>query len=426
MKMNEDFLQYIWQHQLLEGELRTVDGLAVVVERPGTLNRDAGPDFMDAHIRIGDTLWVGNVEVHVKASDWNRHNHSTNHAYDNVVLHVVFENDSPVTLQDCHQLFTVELSRNIPDPVWANYYALLEPPQPRPIPCGDHLGEVSPLYVGNALERLLLERLEAKCATVRRLLQESHGNWEECCYWLMAHYFGGKVNGFPFELMAKSTSQTLLARWRDRLPRVEAILFGQAGMLEGCFEDEYPRQLQADYEALRQGARLTPIAGYLWKFFRQRPYGYPTLRISQFAQLLSQSRNLFSQLLETPEAAQLQQFFNVKASPYWDNHFQFDKFSLGKEKRLSINTVNLIIINAWVPLLFEYGSQHGMQQYKDQAVDILQQLPPEDNQIIRRWKDVGIQAASAAQSQALIQLFKEHCGTHDCLHCQIGYKIITL
>ena len=426
MKMNEDFLQYIWQHQLLEGGLRTVDGMPVVVERPGALNRDAGPDFIDAHVRIGGTLWVGNVEVHVKASDWNRHNHSTNHAYDNVVLHLVFENDSPLTLQNCHQLFTVELSRSIPDPVWANYYALLEPPQPRPIPCSDHLGEVSALYVGNALERLLIERLEAKCTAVRRLLQESHGNWEECCYWLMAHYFGGKVNGFPFELMAKSTSQTLLARWRDRLPRVEAILFGQAGMLYGCFEDDYPRQMQADYEALRQGAHLTPIAGYLWKFFRQRPYGYPTLRISQFAQLLSQSRNLFSQLLETPEAAQLQQFFNVKASPYWDNHFQFDKLSPGKEKRLSLNTANLIIINAWVPLLFEYGSQHGMQQYKDQAVDILQQLPPEDNQIIRRWKEVGVQAANAAQSQALIQLFKEHCGTHDCLHCQIGYKIITL
>lgn len=426
MKRNEDFFQYIWQHQLLEGNLRTVDGLPVVVEHPGTLSHDAGPDFTDAHIRIDGTLWVGNVEVHVKSSDWNRHHHSVDRAYDNVVLHVVFENDTPVTLQNCHQLYTIELSHYIPDAIWANYDALIDPPEPRPIPCMDYLKEVSPMYVATALERILFERLENKCRTVRRLLEESHDNWEECCYWMMAHYFGGKINAFPFELMAKSTSLNLLARWRDRVQRVEAILMGQAGMLEDCFDDDYPRLLQSDYEALRQGIRLSPVAGYLWKFFRQRPYGYPTIRISQFAQLLCQSHHLFGQLLETSDVEQLQQFFNVKASPYWDNHFQFDKLSPGKEKWLGIDTVNILIINAWVPLLFEYGCRNGMQRYKDQAVDILQHLPSENNQIVRRWKSVGIQSKCAAQSQALIQLYKEHCSHHDCLHCQIGYKIITL
>ena len=426
MKMTEAFLQYVWQHQLLEGELHTTDGQPIVVERAGVLNRDAGPDFFDAHVKIGETLWAGNVEVHVKSSDWNLHRHSTNHAYDNVVLHVVFENDTAVTLQNCHTLATLDLSQYIPDAIWANYDALIDPPEPRTIPCMDHLGEIPKPLINGYLERLVLERIEQKSATVRRLLEESHGNWEQCCYWLMAHYFGGKINSFPFELLAKSTDQNLLARWHDKPQRIEALLMGQAGLLDGYFNDEYPRQLQNDYAALRQGAGLTPIAGYLWKFFRLRPYGYPTLRISQFAQLVCRSRNLFSHLLETPDASELQRFFGVAASPYWNDHYQFDKLSPGKTKQVGRNFVDVLIINAWVPLLFEYGNQHGMQQYKDQAVDILQQLPPECNKIVRLWSNIGIKADNAAQSQALIQLFNNHCDQHDCLHCQIGYKIITL
>ena len=426
MKMTEAFLQYVWQYQLLEGGLRTTDGQPILVERAGMLNRDAGPDFSEAHVRIGETLWVGNVEVHVKSSDWNHHHHSNDHAYDNVVLHVVYENDTAITLQNCHTLATLELSHYIPDAVWANYDALIDPPQPRTIPCADRLGEISKPLVNSFLERLTLERIEQKCATVRRLLDESRGNWEQCCYWLLAHYFGGKANSFPFELLAKSTDQNLLARWRDRPQRVEALLMGQAGLLEGFFTDDYPRQLQSDYAALRQGVSLTPIAGYLWKFFRMRPYGYPTLRISQFAQLVCQSRNLFSHLLETPDATELQKFFNVSASPYWDNHFQFDKPSPGKKKQVGSAFVNVLIINAWVPLLFEYGNQHGMQQYKDQAVDLLEQLPPERNHIVSHWKEAGIRAENAAQTQALIQLYNNYCSQHNCLRCQIGYKIITL
>ena len=425
MKMTEAFLQYVWQHQLLEGELHTTDGAALKVERPGVLNKDAGPDFFDARVRVGETLWVGNVEVHIKSSDWNSHKHSANHAYDNVVLHVVYKNDAALTLQNCHSLPTIELCSNIPDVLWNNYEALINPPEPTPIPCMDHLREVSPFYISNYLERLTLERLEQKCDTVRRLLEESHGNWEQCCYWMLAHYFGGKVNSFPFELLAKSTNQNLLARWRDNPTRIESLLMGQAGFLEGSFEDEYPRLLQADYEALRQGAGLTPIAGYLWKFFRLRPNGFPTIRVSQFAQLICRSQNLFSRLLDTTDVAELQKIFNVQASEYWNTHYQFDHATKKSTKSVGGAFVDLLIINAWVPLLFEYGNQHGMQQYKDQAVDLLQQLKPETNTIIRQWEAVGIKADNAARSQALLQLYNEHCNNHDCLHCQIGYKIIT-
>ena len=420
----EPFLQYIWQHQLLEGELRTVDGLPVVVERAGLLNRDAGPDFFDARVRIGETLWVGNVEVHVKASDWNLHHHSTDPAYENVVLHVVYDCDTAITLQDCHQLPTLSLANHIPQAVWDNYDSLMAPPKSLDIPCSDHLPQLSSFFMQSALERLTLERLESKCDNVRRILSDTHGNWEQSCYWMLAHYFGGMINGFPFELMARSTDLTLLARWRDKPQRVEALLMGQAGLLEGYFDDEYPRQLQADYDAICHAAQLKAIAGYLWKFFRMRPNGFPTIRISKFAQLICRSRNLFSRLLETPSAAELQQLFNVTASDYWTHHYQFDRPSPGKPKHLSPTFSNLLIINAWVPLLFEYGNQHGMQLYKDQAVAILEQLSPESNHIIRKWAAAGIRPDNAAQSQALLQLYNNYCQQHDCLRCQIGYKVI--
>ena len=423
--MTEAFLQYVWQHQLLEGELVTTDGLPVVVERPGILNRDAGPDFFDARVRIGDTLWVGNLEVHVKSSDWNRHRHTNDRAYDNVILHVVYRCDTGVTLHDCHPLPTIELSRNIADAIWNNYEALQNPPAEIPIPCMDHLAEVPSFYVDSYLERLTLERLERKCATVRQLLQETRGSWEHTCYRLMAHYFGGKANAFPFELLAKNTDLGLLSRWRDNPQRIEALLMGQAGLLEGYFEDEYPRQLQTDYEALRQGLGLEPIKGFLWKYHRMRPNGFPTLRISQFARLVCQSHHLFSHMLEVSDAAELRKFFDVTASPYWDMHYRFDQPSPGTAKRLGEDFIHTLIINAWVPLLFEYGNHLGGQQYKDRAVSILQQLPPEKNRIVRQWTAAGVGALNASQSQALLQLYNEHCASHDCLHCQIGYKIIT-
>lgn len=424
-RMNESFLQYVWQHRLLEGDLFTADGLPLRIEYPGMPNPHAGPDFSNARVWIGDTLWAGNVEVHIKASDWNRHHHSLDRAYDNVVLHVVHHNDAPIVLQNGHTLPTLALSGHIPQALWDNYEALISPPEPIPIPCANHLPALSPNYIAASLERLLLERLEEKCLQVRRLLEQSRGDWEQCCYLMLAHYFGGKANALPFELLAQSTPQTLLARWRDQPQRIEALLMGQAGFLEGYFDDDYPRHLQSDYAALRAAAGLTPISAHLWRFARLRPASFPTLRISQFAQLVCRSHSLFSRLLDTARAAELQQLFSLTASPYWDNHYRFDSPSPGQPKRVGAQLINLLVINAVVPLLFEYGNQHAQQTYKDRAVDLLQQLPPEVNAPLRQWQSVGISPNSAAQSQALLQLHQRYCQQHNCLNCQIGYKIIT-
>ena len=301
----------------------------------------------------------------------------------------------------------------------------MNPPSHNPIACGERLNEISGITRTMYLERLAIERLQRKSQAINQMLDDCKGGWETCCYWLFAHYFGGTANAFPFELMAKSTPMTILARYKGDKTRIEALLMGQSGLLEAYYEDDYPRMLQCEYETLRKGFSLSPISAHLWKFFRLRPSSFPTLRISQFASLISSSSNLFSKLLDTTDAKDLTAFFNVEATEYWKCHYQFDKPTKESAKKVGEMLSRTLIINAWVPLLFVYGSHHGMDLYKDRAIAILQQLPPEHNSIINHWKSHGIVPQSAAESQALIQLYNNYCNDHRCLDCQIGYKVLS-
>lgn len=423
--MTEAFLHYLWQHQMVCKGLATTDGQPIVVHRAGELNRDAGPDFFNALVVIGNVEWAGNIEVHLRSSDWNTHRHSRDKGYNNVILHVVYEHDCEIQLENGNVPPTLELKHYIHPALVANYESLIQPSTTDGVPCAQRLPGVPSFIVNSCLDRMTVERIEAKSQVVRRLLDESRGNWEQTCYWLMARYFGGKVNALSFELLAKATDQRFLARWKDNPRRIEALLMGQAGMLEGYFEDDYPRQLQADYEALRTGASLTPIANYLWRFFRIRPSAFPTLRISQFANLVASSSNLFSTLLEITDVKEMEKLFDCRAADYWNNHYRFDQ-PTGKStpKRMGRMQADLLIINAWVPLLFVYGEMRGQQQYKEQAVSLLQQLPAEENAIIRQFQAAGIAPDNAAQSQALLQLKNCYCSGRQCLHCSIGHSII--
>lgn len=422
--MTEAFLHYLWKHKLFKGSLVTTTGLPVSVDRAGEHNHDAGPDFFDARLRIGGLQWAGNVEIHVKASDWNLHRHSADKAYNNVILHVVYDHDCDVCMENGKTVPTLDVHEAVPEDIWDGYAALVQPSLPIEIPCMLHLPEL-PAFVKNAyLDRLTVERLQRKSDDVRRLLDDSHGDWETCCYWMTARYFGGKVNAFPFEMLAKVTPQRCLAKIKDNPFRVEALLMGQAGLLEGTFHDEYPQALQKEYRYLSSAYGLTPMAGHLWKFFRMRPSSFPSVRISQLANLISKSDCLFSKLLETPLAVDLRKFFDLEASDYWQSHYRFDVLSNPIAKSVGINFIDVLIINAWVPLLFEYGVQHGSEDYKEQAVNILQQLPPESNHIVKMWGSAGVTAQNAAQSQAVIQLYNEYCKSKRCLDCQIGYQVL--
>ena len=397
----------------------------VCVSKVGMLNRDAGPDFLSCRLRIGDVDWAGNVEVHVKSSDWNHHHHTKDRAYDNVVLHVVYEQDAEVSVADERILPTLELKHFIPTVLWDNYEALIAPPKSLGIACSRNLPEIPPMQFNAFMERLLVERLQRKTEMVRRMLQESHGSWEHVCYWMIAHYFGGVINALAFELLAKATDYRLLARWKDNPLRLEALLLGQAGMLDEDFQDEYPLELQSDYLALKAGAKLVPISSHLWRFFRLRPSAFPTLRISQFAQLISKTPNLFSQLLDIRDVDSLLSFFTVTASDYWTTHYQFEQPSRAFRKTTGRSFVLGLIVNAWIPVLFEYGAQHGREEYKDLAFELLAQLPPEKNHILALWNEAGVPVKDAFRSQALIQLYNEYCKNKNCLQCRLGYYAIS-
>ena len=422
--MNEAFLQYIWQHRLLEGPLTTVEGLPVVVERPGELNRDAGPDFIDARITIDGLRWAGNVEIHVRASDWNLHKHSKDKNYNNVILHVVYIHDADIVLENGKRVSTMEIAGNVPEKAWDNYNALMHPRRNMEIPCAERLKEIPDFLFQLSQDRLVVERLERKSSDVQRILDETKGSWEQACYWLTAHYFGGKSNAFPFELLAKVTPMTVLAKIKDNPFRVESLFFGQSGLLEGDFEDDYPKSMQREYNYLSAAYKLKPIDGFLWKYFRIYPSGFPTIRISQFSNLIVRSSNLFSKLLEARDVETLRQLFDVQASEYWESHYRFDVLSNPRKKTIGSSFVNTLLINAWVPLLFQYGVMHGDETRKEQAFELLRQLPAEHNRIVGYWQKEGVNPSNAAESQALIQRYTEYCKGKECLKCQLAFRLI--
>ena len=248
--MTEAFLQYVWQHKLLEGQLVTTDGHPVVVERAGELNRDAGPDFFDARLVVNGLRWAGNVEVHIKSSDWNAHGHSRDKAYNNVVLHVVYIHDADIILESGKKVPTVAIADAIPEYVWDNYDSLMNPADNQAIPCASRLPEIPDFLFQLSQDRLMVERIERKSGDVQRILEESKGSWEQACYWLTAHYFGAKTNAFPFELLAKTTPMGVVAKIKDKPSRIEALYFGQAGLLETDFTDDYPKAMQQEYKYL--------------------------------------------------------------------------------------------------------------------------------------------------------------------------------
>ena len=422
--MTEAFLQYVWQHRLLEGPLVTTEGLPVVVERPGELNRDAGPDFLDSRLVIGGLHWAGNVEVHTRASDWNQHGHSDDKAYNNVILHVVYIYDADIVLENGKKVQTLDISQSLPQYVWDNYDSLMNPADDTQIPCASRLKDIPDFLYHLSQDRLLVERIERKSGDVERILKESKGSWEQACYWLTAHYFGGKTNAFAFELLAKVTPMRIVAKIKDNSFRVEALYMGQAGLLDGDFNDEYPKKLQREYKYLSAAYQLTPMEGHLWKFFRVRPSSFPTLRISQFSDLMSKSSNLFSKMLDAEDASTVSKLFVVQASEYWQSHYNFDKETERSSKSLGKSLINTIIINAWIPLLYEYGVAHGAEMYKERAFNLLQQLPPEDNRITRLWESAGIKIGNAAESQSVIQRYTEYCSRKKCLDCQLAFRIM--
>jgi hypothetical protein len=422
--MNEQFFQFIWQYTLYDTtQLLSTTGEKIVVQYSGKKNTDSGPDFEEAKIKIGNTLWVGNVELHLKTSDWYRHGHQKNKSYDNVILHIVLDNDMPIDAAST--IPVVAMREHISPQVIKNYEVLQY--ASRNIPCSSHLAKVNSLVKESWLSRLLAERWESKFAEWDALLAQNAGDWRVLLYWRLAANFGFKTNAAPFLALAQSLPVNILGRHHKNLFQIEALFFGQAGMLAQDFEEEYPFKLKQEYEYLQKKYKLKPIQVQLWKFMRMRPANFPSIRIAQFAALVHQSLHLFTQIISASSLKDLTELFEVTASDYWDNHFRLDEIRKGSSpKNLGLDSVHNIIINTLAPVRFMYSSRSGLGNHCESSMSLLEQLSPEKNKIINEWGDVDWKPQNAAQSQALIQLYNQYCSTKKCLTCSIGHNIIRL
>ncbi len=423
MYMQESFLHYLWKtKQLNDFNFITTNNEIVEILSFGKHNLNAGPDFLDAKVKIGEIVWVGNIEIHIKSSDWKTHKHYLNKAYDNVILHIVYKEDIPIVRANKTQIPCIELKEKIPKGIYKKYQKLLN--NTNWIPCAAHFKDIN-LFIKNIwLERLLIERLEEKTVVIDTDLILNTNDWETVFYHYLARSFGLNVNILPFELLAKSLPLHILRKHKTNLFQLEALFFGQAGLLEQPLNDNYPNRLKQEYQFLQKKYQLIALKKEIWKFMRLRPANFPTIRIAQLAALIYQSEHLFSTILDSNNVKEIIRLFKVKISSYWEKHYLFDKESKQKIKPIGINTIYLFIINTIVPFLFLYGKKRDLEIYKNKAILLLEALPPEKNNIILNWKHIDFKATTAAQSQALLQLKKQYCNKQRCLECSIGHSIL--
>lgn len=421
--MPEEFLQFIWENQLFRREnQKTVTGEKLEIIQTGRKNTNSGPDFFNARVKIGSTEWAGNVEIHAKSSDWFQHRHHKDKSYENVVLHVVEVHDKTISRENGEAIPALVIS--YPEHYKTNYRKLLD--AKTWIPCEKYFHKVDPVVLRLSFNRLMIERLEDKTGAIVEKLKENNNNWNVTFYQVLARAFGFKVNALPFELLAKAVPLNVLAKHKNSLFQLEALLFGASGLLnEELLGDDYYLQLREEYSFLYKKYRLNAIEGHLWKFMRLRPVNFPTIRISQFAKLIHNSEGLLSKITEIQTLEKMRNLFKVKASSYWEKHYRFNK--PGKKsnpKELGEDSVNILLINVVIPFLFVYGEYQNRDYLKNRALDFLEQLPPEKNSIVRKWEQLGVNARSAFETQALLQLKNLHCQKKTCLNCQVGSKLI--
>jgi len=421
--LKEDFIQYVWRTKRFSYyDLKTTSGAPLEILDGGTHNKDAGPDFLDAKIKIGDTILLGNIEMHLRASEWIKHQHQLDPAYQNVILHVVLVEDEVIHHSNNSRIPCLELRSRIPPRLSKVYLKILN--NENWIPCYNHFHKITDIKLALWLDRLLVERLQRKTSYIITRLHETQNDWETCFFQILCRNFGGKVNADPFEWLAQSLPLKLLARHQDRLLHIEALLFGQAGMLTGEFKDDYPNKLKKEYEFFQKKYKLQPIRGAAWKMLRMRPASFPTLRIAQLAMLIFKSRHLFSKTLAAANVKEIENMFDLDVSAYWHTHYLFDKVTAKRKKSLGKSTIHLIIINTIAPFLFVYGQRRAEQKYKDKALNLLENIPAEQNKIIKQWKLLGVKPTSAYQTQALLELKNNFCDRKACLSCTVGQHIL--
>lgn len=419
----EKLMQYIWQHRLwLQQDMHTVDGRVVQVIDAGQLNTDAGPDFFNAKIKIDGKMWVGNVEIHVRASDWYRHHHDADKVYDSVILHVVEKDDVPVKRSNGEVIPQLRMPCS---PDFHQRYNHLVGSSGSELPCGNEISAMPSIYVADWLSTLAYERLFRKVEHIKELLDRYCGDWEEVCYIVMARSMGFGVNSDAFEQLAMSLPLRFMGKHSDSLLSIEALLFGQSGLLDNLLTDEYVKNLKTEYEFLAHKFSLSRNENIRWKMARMRPTNFPHRRIALLAEMIYGGYSMMSKMVAASTEKEAQELFDVKLSGYWALHYTFGSEAPHELKALSKASINIMLVNVYVPLVYAYGMIRGEEHLCDRAVSILQSLPSENNVIIDVFKRAGIDSKDAFSSQALIQLRREYCEKHKCLYCRIGHRMLS-
>lgn len=427
----EKLLHYVWKHRIYPlRPLQTITGEDLEIIDPGLPNEHAGPDFFNAKVKIGPTIWAGNVEIHLSSSDWFRHNHHTDTAYNNVILHVVAQCDRPIETQNGKS--PAQLQLDIPKWVLQRY-AILQKSENYPR-CHELIPKLSSFMKHSWMSALVYERLTEKAQLVLSRMKTLNGDWENAFFITLARNLGFGLNGDAFEQWAKTIPLRAAAKHRDQLFQIEALFLGQAGLLDRAsipergqteaLRDSYYLNLNKEYAYLSHKFGLNPISWEVWKFMRTRPQNFPHLRISQLARMFHEEQISFSIIREISEIEPLRKKLQLETTPYWEDHYLFGYTSPHSSKRISRASADLIIINTIVPTLFAYGTLMQENRYTEQAIALLEQIKPENNHIIRLWQECGLDVEHAADTQALIQLKRAYCDKHECLRCRFGYEFL--
>lgn len=418
--MKEDFLHFIWKQKLFnQNDLATTSGETIEIIHPGYQNSDAGPDFFNAKIKIDTTLWAGNVEIHLKKSDWMAHNHENNPNYANVILHVVLEDDfKPDEQSNLAHIPTLILY--IPRKI-KNNYQLIEQQKMTPI-CGKSLSQISKIDLYNYLEYILIERFEEKSISAQKILDKTNGCWSTLFYNLLVRTLGGHTNNPTFEQLAQHLPFKILVKHSNNLFQLEALLFGTAGFLTNPV-DTYQKELQIEFNFLKIKYNIIPLSEHLWKFLRLRPSNFPTLRIAQLAAIIHKNRGLFEPQKTTKLITEP---YQAEVSNYWKYHYHFSATSENKKcTNMGEQTIQMIVCNVVIPYLFIFYKTRGDSEEMQRIIEMMHQLPSEKNKIITLWSGFGINSSNLADSQALYHLFTRYCEPRNCLRCRIGQTVLT-
>lgn len=420
--MQEDFLHYVWKHKAFSStSLKTVKGSVVSINQLGQHNLNAGPDFFNAQLVIDGQLWAGNVEIHIKSSDWYVHNHEKDKAYDNVILHVVWEHDSEIYRKDNSEIPTLELKHYVEDALLGNYQKLMK--SKSWINCESDFSDIDDFLLNNWLERLYIERLERKALDISKLLHQSNNDWEAVLFTMLLKNFGLKINGEAFLSLANSIDYSIIRKLQNNVLDMEALLLGQGGLLNEDIQDFYYLDLISRYKFLCQKFRLDNQGVLPIQFFRLRPPNFPTIRLSQFVNLYTTEHQLFSKIIYLDSRNEFYKLFKKGVTEFWMTHYTFTKSSKVSKKLLTKSFIDLLIINTIVPLKFSYAKSQG-KSIEDDLFELIKELKLEGNSIVKKFMELRPLEKNALSSQALLQLKQHYCDKNKCLQCAVGNQLL--